>query len=47
MYKKAYYKLFNAITDAIKCKNHEETIEILKRAQLEAEEIVISDNEEI
>ena len=36
-YKKMYYKLFNAMTDAI---------EIMKQAQIEAEEIYINSSEQ-
>ncbi len=47
MYKRAYYKIFNAITDVLDCENREKMIEILKQAQIDAEEIIISENEEI
>ncbi len=47
MYKRMYYKLFNAITDAINCETREEMMERLKRAQIEVEEICVSETEEI
>lgn len=47
MYKKLYYKMFNAITDAIRCETREEMIRMLEKAQIEAEEIIISEKEEI
>lgn len=42
MYKRMYYLLFNAITDALNCEGKEEADRILKQAQIEAEEIYIS-----
>ena len=42
MYKKMYYTLFNAITDAIEEEDKEKAVEILKNAQIETEEIFIS-----
>lgn len=47
MYKKMYVALFNAITDALNCENKEKADEILKLAQIEAEEICISSTDEI
>ncbi len=41
MYKKMYYKLFNAITDAIEIDDKEKADEILKNAQIETEEMFI------
>ena len=47
MYKRMYFVLFNAITDAWNCENKEKADEILRSAQIEAEEICISSTEEI
>lgn len=48
IYKKAYLKLFNAITDALEAIENGDSykaIELLIRAQQDAEEIIISDQE--
>ncbi len=45
LYKKMYYQLFNAITDAVNEKNPVKRIEILKHAQIETEEMYISFDE--
>lgn len=42
LYKKMYYRLFNAITDCGKYKTKEEIVEFLKAKQIETEEIYIS-----
>ncbi len=42
IYKKMYYHLFNAVTDAINEPNHIKRIEILKQAQIDTEEMYIS-----
>ena len=42
IYKKMYYHLFNAVTDAIYEPNHIKRIEILKQAQIDTEEMYIS-----
>ncbi len=42
IYKKMYYHLFNAVTDAIYEQNHIKRIEILKQAQIDTEEMYIS-----
>ncbi len=42
LYKKMYYHLFNAITDAINAENKTQSDEILKQAQIKTEEIYIS-----
>ncbi len=47
MYKKMYLILFNKITDALDVETLNECKEILKQAQIEAEEYCISSNEEI
>ena len=47
MYKKMYLILFNAITDAIKSASKMQSDEILRSAQIEAEQICISSSEEI
>ncbi len=47
MYKKMYLTLFNAITAALKENNLDIIKEILKNAQINAEEICINSNDEI
>lgn len=47
MYKKTYYILFNAITDALRSNSKEEADEILKNAQIRTEEFIIESKEEI
>lgn len=47
MYKKMYITLFNAITDAISENNIDIIKDILKQAQVKAEEICINSDEEI
>lgn len=47
MYKKMYLLLFNAITDALEETESEKIKEILKQAQIDAEEICISSNDKI
>lgn len=42
LYKKMYYHLFNAVTDAINEPNHIKRIEMLKQAQIDTEEMYIS-----
>ena len=42
MYKKMYYHLFNAVTDAIEEKNIDDIKKLLIKAQQETEEIYIS-----
>ena len=42
LYKKMYYHLFNAVTDAINTKDPFEQIDILKQAQIDTEEMYIS-----
>ena len=42
LYKKMYYHLFNAVTDAINTKDPFEQIVILKQAQIDTEEMYIS-----
>ncbi len=42
LYKKMYYHLFNAVTDAINEPNHIKRIELLKQAQIDTEEMYIS-----
>lgn len=44
LYKKMYYHLFNAVTDALKANTKPETDEILKQAQIKTEEIYINFN---
>ena len=46
MYKKMYLLLFNAITDALETNDFSKAEIILKQAQIDAEEIYISQNEE-
>lgn len=46
MYKKTSYHLFNKISDAIELSSEATVIELLKQAQIETEEIYISDNQE-
>lgn len=43
LYIKMYYHLFNAVTDAIRSKNKEISDQILKQAQIDVEEIYISE----
>ncbi len=45
VYKKMYFKLFNAITDSLELKEKEIADELLKKAQIETEEIYISSGE--
>lgn len=47
LYKRMYYRLFNAITDSEKCETKEEMISFLKGKQLETEEIYISFGENL
>ncbi len=47
LFKKMYYRLFNAITDSEKCNTKEEVIAFLKSKQLETEEIYISFEEHL
>lgn len=47
MYKKMYLLLFNTITTVLKEDDVDKIKEILKQAQIEAEEICISSDEEI
>lgn len=42
-YKRMYYRLFNCYSDALNCKTKEETDEILKKAQIDAEGIYTGD----
>ncbi len=42
LYKKMYYHLFNAITDAVECKTKEQADFILKNAQIATEDIYIN-----
>ncbi len=42
VYKKMYLKLFNAITDSLELEEKEKADELLKKAQIEAEEMYIS-----
>ena len=42
IYKKMYFKLFNAITDSLEPEEKEKVDELLKKAQIEAEEKYIS-----
>ena len=42
LYKKMYLHLFNAVTDAINEPNHIKRIEMMKRAQIDTEEMYIS-----
>ena len=47
LYKKMYFSLFNAVTDAISALEHFEAgtcLRILKKAQQDCEEIFVSDN---
>lgn len=46
IYKKMYCRLFNRITDAIESETKELTDEILKKAQLETEEMYMESNDE-
>ena len=47
MYKKMYLLLFNAITNALKETSTEKIQQILKQAQIDAEEILMDSDEEI
>lgn len=47
LYKKMYYHLFNAVTDAIEEVNPIKRIDILKQAQIDTEEMYISYNEPV
>ncbi len=47
MYKRMYLILFNAITTALKENNIHKIKNILKKAQIDAEEICIESDEEI
>ncbi len=42
IYKKMYYKLFNAITDSLQVEDKKVADELLKNAQIETEEMYIS-----
>ena len=42
MYKAMYLKLFNTITDVVQCCSDEKSVEVLKQAQIEAEDIYIT-----
>ena len=42
MYKKMYSKLFNSVTDVIEICKDEKSVELLKKAQKETEEIYIT-----
>ncbi len=42
LYKKMYYHLFNAVTDAIRADTKKVSDEILKKAQTETEELYIN-----
>ncbi len=42
VYKKAYFKLFNAITDALAIGAIKEAADILVQAQIDCEEMIIS-----
>ncbi len=46
MYKKMYLILFNAITDALNCESKMQADEILRNAQINAEEIYIEGDQE-
>lgn len=46
VYKKMYLGLFNAVTDALEKDDVDEIIEMLKQAQIDAEEIYINSTEE-
>lgn len=46
IYKKMYYHLFNAITDALETNPPKETKSILMQAQIDTEEMYISYSEE-
>ena len=46
MYKKMYFLLFNAFTDALSTNEFEKAEIILKQAQIDAEEIYISLDDE-
>lgn len=45
LYKKMYYYLFNAVTDAIRADTKSETAEILKQAQIKTEDMYINFND--
>ena len=45
LYKKMYYHLFNAVTDAIRCETKEEADIILKKAQITTEDLYVSGEE--
>ena len=45
LYKKMYLHLFNAVTDAINEPNHIKRIEMMKQAQIDTEEMYISNCE--
>ena len=45
LYKKMYYYLFNAVTDAIRADTKSETDEILKQAQIKTEDMYINFND--
>ncbi len=47
IYKRMYYHLFNAITDALEANTEEEIKKILMHAQIETEEMFISYGEDI
>ncbi len=42
LYKKMYYHLFNAVTDAIRTETKQVADEILKQAQIETEDIYVN-----
>lgn len=45
LYKKMYYHLFNAVTDAIRTETKSESDEILKQAQIKTEDMYINFND--
>ncbi len=45
LYKKMYYQLFNAITDAIRSETKEESDVLLKNAQIATEDMYINNEE--
>ncbi len=46
MYKKMYFRLFNIITDALNESDIEKMREILKKGQIETEEMYINGDED-
>ncbi|MBQ8852594.1 MAG: hypothetical protein IJZ66_09210 [Oscillibacter sp.] len=45
-YKKLYFQLFNTLTDALEAQSFEESKAILRKAQIDAEEMYLEENDD-